>query len=491
METEKSASKNHPLLYDSLSRQLQPLTPADGQTFRIYCCGPTVYGPVHIGNFRTFALQDVLCRTLEASGLDVQHVRNITDVDDKTIRQSQTARQSLKAFTQKWTECFHRDCQSLNILTPYAEPRATDHIEHQIGLIERLIDKKHAYPTPEGSVYFRVKSFSKYGRLSHLNTRELQTQETNSAGERRDNDEYERGSIADFALWKARKPEDGETYWPSPWGPGRPGWHIECSAMALHYLGDTFDLHGGGVDLCFPHHENEIAQSECATGHQPFARHWFHTAHLLVEGQKMSKSLGNLYTVDDLQAIGFAPASLRYALIAGHYRQPLNFTFNGLRAAQSARTRLDRIAAALMQHVYKRSWTKDTFYSLQNATLDDNWGKFETAWLALKNDLNTPECLGNLFSVFNQFKTAPQKFTETDLRAFARLTYALGLDPFTVQNQDSTEKDIPLNIRQLAEERWQARQSKDWAQADALRDEIHANGWKVIDGKDGYNLEHL
>ena len=491
MESEKPTPDNSILLYDSLSRQLQPLAPSDGKTFRMYCCGPTVYGPVHIGNFRTFVLQDVLCRTLEVSGLNVHHVRNITDVDDKTIRQSQREKQSLKKFTQKWTERFHRDCQDLNILTPYAEPRATDHIEHQIRLIQQLIDKDHAYSTPEGSVYFCVKSFSHYGRLSHLNHRELQTQKTNSAGERRDNDEYERDSIADFALWKACKPEDGENYWPSPWGPGRPGWHIECSAMALHYLGDTFDLHGGGVDLCFPHHENEIAQSECATGQQPFSRYWFHTAHLLVEGQKMSKSLGNLYTLDDLQAKGFPPASLRYALITGHYRQSLNFTISGLKAAQSARTRLDRLTTALMEHVYESNWTKDTFYELQHSPFDQNWGNFAPAWSALKNDLNTPECLGNLFSVFNQFKMTPEIFSETDLLAFARLTYALGIDPFIEPDQDNRAKDIPADIRQLAEERWQARQSKDWTLADSLRDAIQAKGWKVIDNKDGYDLELL
>jgi cysteinyl-tRNA synthetase len=288
-------------LHDTLSRSEHPLRPVDGETLRFYCCGPTVYGPAHIGNFRTFVVQDVFRRVTELSGTPTLHVRNITDVDDKTIRDSLKAGQSLIDFTQSWTTKFHADCDGLNLLRPHVEPSAVAHISHQIRMIETLVSRGHAYVSADGSVYFRVKSYADYGTLSHLEDRELKLGASESASVA-DNDEYAKDALADFALWKARKPEDGPNYWPSPWGEGRPGWHLECSAMILEYLGEDFDLHSGGVDLIFPHHENEIAQSCCST-HGKFARHWFHIAHLMVDGGKMSKSLGNLYTLEDLKAL--------------------------------------------------------------------------------------------------------------------------------------------------------------------------------------------
>ncbi|MEM9283495.1 MAG: cysteine--tRNA ligase, partial [Verrucomicrobiota bacterium] len=309
-------------LYDTLTREIRPVQPIDSATLRFYCCGPTVYGPAHIGNFRTFVIQDVFRRVVEASGTATRHVRNITDVDDKTIRQSQEEDRSLNEFTAAWTERFHEDCAALGILPPHVEPSAVAHLPEQIDLISRLMEKGHAYQTPDGSVYYDVRSFPAYGRLSRLAEREITTGEV----DREQADEYERASAADFALWKAARPEDGPNRWPSPWGDGRPGWHIECSAMAIKHLGETFDLHSGGVDLVFPHHENEIAQSEAATG-KIFAHHWLHVAHLTVEGRKMSKSLGNLYTLADLANRGFTAMELRYVLISGCYRQPLNFTF--------------------------------------------------------------------------------------------------------------------------------------------------------------------
>ncbi|NJK92641.1 MAG: cysteine--tRNA ligase, partial [Blastochloris sp.] len=281
-------------LYDTMEREIRPVLPADGRVVGFYCCGPTVYGPAHIGNFRTFVLQDVARRVMELGGTRVRHVRNITDVDDKTIRQSQAEGKSLHDFTRLWLDQFHLDAQALNLLPPHVEPSAVAHIPQQVGLIQRLLEKNHAYPTSDGSVYFRVDSFPNYGRLSRLQEREITTQTTAPV----DADEYQRESMADFALWKAHKPEDGSNHWTSPWGPGRPGWHLECSCMSQEYLGETFDLHGGGVDLVFPHHENEIAQSEAASG-RTFARHWFHITHLLVDGKKMSKSDGNLYTLAD------------------------------------------------------------------------------------------------------------------------------------------------------------------------------------------------
>jgi cysteinyl-tRNA synthetase len=280
-------------LFDTMTRVPVELVPMDGREFRFYCCGPTVYGPAHIGNFRTFVLQDVFRRVLELGGLKVKHVRNLTDVDDKTIRVSQEVGKSLTEFTAGWTEKFHADCRALHCLEPHVEPGAVDHIPQQIAMIATLERDGHAYKAADGSVYFRVASFPEYGRLSRLKERELRM------GTSVADDEYERDTLADFALWKARKAEDGVNFWESPWGEGRPGWHLECSAMIREYLGDTIDLHSGGVDLVFPHHENEIAQSECCTGHE-FCRHWFHVTHLLVDGAKMSKSLGNLYTLDEL-----------------------------------------------------------------------------------------------------------------------------------------------------------------------------------------------
>ena len=326
-------------LFDTMSREVREVFPMDEKSVRFYSCGPTVYGPAHIGNFRTFVMQDVFRRVLETSGQKTFHVRNLTDVDDKTIRQSQEEGVKLEDFTDKWTARFRKDCELLNLMSPHAEPSAVGHIPEQISLIQRLIDAGKAYQASDGSVYFKVEAFSEYGRLSRLADREITTSET----DRETSDEYDRDSAADFALWKARRAEDGDNHWESPWGQGRPGWHIECSAMSMKYLGESFDLHSGGVDLIFPHHENEIAQSESVTG-KTFARHWFHIAHLMVEGQKMSKSLGNLYTLEDLAEKGYKPQEVRYLLLSGNYRQPLNFTFDSLGAARKALSKLTDFA---------------------------------------------------------------------------------------------------------------------------------------------------
>ena len=330
-------------LYETCAREIRKLPAGHLAPFRFYCCGPTVYGPAHIGNFRAFVVQDLLRRTLEAAGVETFHVRNVTDVDDKTIRISQEEGKSLSEFTDHWKGLFHADCDALNLLPPHVEPSAVEHIPHQIRMIESLVEKGHAYQGEDGSVYFKVDSYPEYGRLSKLDTRELQMGTAPSAN---DADEYEKESLADFALWKARKPEDGENFWASPWGEGRPGWHLECSAMSLEYLGESFDLHGGGVDLMFPHHENEIAQSCCATGGD-FAGHWFHNAHLLVDGRKMSKSLGNLYTLTDLESRGYTADELRYVLIGAHYRKQLNFTFASMEAAREALARMRKFVDAL------------------------------------------------------------------------------------------------------------------------------------------------
>ncbi len=468
-------------IHNTLTRQKDALKP-ETNTFRMYCCGPTVYGPAHIGNFRTFTAQDVLRRTLECSGLKVKHVRNVTDVDDKTIRESQKLSMSLKDFTKKWEDKFHEDCEKLNMLKPTVEPRATEHIDEQLNMVSKLVENGHAYPAKDGSVYFKISSFDNYGKLAGLDRENMATQSTNSAGEVNNADEYERENVSDFALWKGRKPEDGENFWKSPWGEGRPGWHIECSAMSQKYLGDTFDLHGGGIDLCFPHHENEIAQSECSTGKSPYVRYWFHSAHLMVEGQKMSKSLGNLYTLDDLVAKGYTPAQIRYALICGHYRQQLNFTFKGLDDAKSA---LAKLAKSIKSALERAGMTEAEFKKLVAPRNEFEGTIFEPAWNALCDDLNTPRALGEIFGAL-----AKLDGNKKDIAALAALMFALGLD---VSNEVSEEhqEDAPAEIVELATQRWEAKKSKDFAKADELRKKITELGWNVLDKKDGFDLKKI
>ncbi len=468
-------------IQNTLTRQKDALAP-EANTFRMYCCGPTVYGPAHIGNFRTFTAQDVLRRTLECSGLKVKHVRNVTDVDDKTIRESRKLSMSLKDFTKKWEDKFHEDCEKLNMLKPTIEPRATEHIKEQLDMVSKLVENGHAYPAKNGSVYFKISSFDNYGKLAGLDRENMATQSTNSAGEVNNADEYDRENVSDFALWKGRKPEDGENFWQSPWGEGRPGWHIECSAMSKKYLGDTFDLHGGGIDLCFPHHENEIAQSECSTGKSPYVRYWFHSAHLMVEGQKMSKSLGNLYTLDDLTAKGYTPAQIRYALICGHYRQQLNFTFKGLDDAKSA---LGKLAKSIKSALERANMTESEFKKLIAPRNEFEGTIFEPAWNALCDDLNTPRALGEIFGALSKLGD-----NKKDIAALAALMFALGLD---VSNEvtEEPQEDVPAEIVELATQRWEAKKSKDFGKSDELRKKIAELGWNVLDKKDGFDLKKI
>lgn len=470
-------------IYDTLSRTLQPLRIEEGKPFGFYCCGPTVYGPAHIGNFRTFLVQDIFRRMLEIEGIATIHVRNLTDVDDKTIRKSQEEGLALKDFTDHWTQKFHTDCQALNMRPPHKEPSAVEHIPQQIALIEQLVETGHAYVAQDGSVYYKVSSFEDYGKLAHLDPQNLQSQSTTSSGSLNAADEYDRESVADFALWKATQPEDGPNAWESPWGKGRPGWHIECSAMARHYLGDTLEMHAGGIDLIFPHHENEIAQTEAIT-QKPFSKHWLHSAHLQVEGQKMSKSLGNLYTLDDLNE-KYSPMAVRYLLTSGQYRQPLNFTLDGLGAAQSALKKLEKLVRFLLRVA---ELTEAEWASFVNNVRPDSWGSFSKAWNALCEDLNTPEALGMLFSSAKQLeKSTPSKQgAQRELEALGTLIYALGLTLF-----DKKEVSIPEPIQILAEKRWEAKKSRDFALADQLREELTLAGWRSLDTKDGYSIEPL
>ncbi|MDR0534102.1 MAG: cysteine--tRNA ligase [Verrucomicrobiales bacterium] len=464
-------------VYDTMTRSVKAVQPLDGKTVRFYCCGPTVYGPAHIGNFRTFVSQDILRRTLELAGWETKHVRNVTDVDDKTIRQSQTQGKTLKEFTDYWLKLFRDDCAALNLLPPHVEPSAVEHIPQQVNLIETLMAKQHAYRTDDGSVYFRIDSFPEYGRLSRVKEREL-APGTNSGGKANLSDEYERESLADFALWKARKPEDGANVWCAPWGEGRPGWHLECSCMSMQYLGESFDLHGGGVDLIFPHHENEIAQSEAATG-KVFAKHWFHTTHLLVENRKMSKSDGNLFTLQDLKDKGFTPMEVRYVLLAGKYSQPLNFTIDSLNAARAALKKLAKAASSLAPK-------EITFEQLKQQTLTaDN--PFHAAWEALKNDLNVSEALGQTFVALKD----TDKFSDKTAAwlGFQRIIQALGL--ILPDANDEVTADVPAEVREVAAKRWEAKKARDWKLADECRAKLSELGWAMQDAKDDYKLTKL
>ena len=446
-------------LHDSLTRELRELKPSqpDG-VFRFYNCGPTVYAPAHIGNFRTFVINDVLRRLLELEfGAEkVRHVRNLTDVDDRTIGQTQKEKRPLAEITKKWTNKFHADCEALNCLPPHVEPTATSHIREQVDMIEVLMQKGHAYRAADGSVYFKISSFPEYGSLSRIKERELKV--TNSAF-----DADHKDDVGDFALWKAYKPEeDGDIKWPGPddAAAGRPGWHIECSAMSKKHLGDTIDLHTGGVDLLFPHHENEIAQSQCCNGTM-LAHHWYHSEHLLVDGTTMSKSKGNYYVLDDLVAKGYSPMAVRYALLAGHPRKQLNFTLDSLHAAESALATLRAYRATLPG----AGVTQDVFAPVH---------------AALQEDLNTPAALGALFSIVNR------KSGEADAASFDRVMFALGLK---LDAPVAPKIEAPVEIKAVAEKRWAAKLEKDFATADALRKEITAAGWSMLDRRDGYSLE--
>jgi cysteinyl-tRNA synthetase len=472
-------------LHDTLTRKRCEIFPEDGEKFRFYCCGPTVYGPAHIGNFRAFLAQDFFRRVIELSGIKTLHVRNITDVDDKTIRESQKSGRPLVEFTAGWTERFHKDAKELNMLDPHIEPSAVQHIPEQIQLIEKLIENGNAYASEDGSVYFSVKSYSNYGKLTRIDQRDLMT----GAGETaNDADEYEKDNVCDFVLWKARKPEDGDNYWDSPWGSGRPGWHLECSAMGMKYLGESFDLHAGGVDLCFPHHENEIAQSEACTGEE-FARHWFHNEHLMVDGSKMSKSLGNLYTLEDIHGRGFSAAELRYSLLSGSYRTKINFSFDRM---NEARINLKRIAG-LVQSLGDRLPSYEELCEFASSESLDP-GPFESSWDALLEDLNAPAALGELFVAIKPLEkelaegNVSAKAKQIALNGLALLIHAFGW----VLPELESEKlsiDVPDHVRDLAEKRWIAKQEKDWAESDRLRDAVIAEGWVIKDSKDGYELE--
>jgi len=455
-------------LYNSLTRRLEEFTPLEPGLVRIYACGPTVYDFAHIGNLRTFLFSDVLCRTLRYFGYEVHLVMNITDVDDKTIARSASEGVSLKEYTERYAQYFFEDLQTLRIQPAWKYPRATEHIPQMISLIQKLMARGHAYVS-EGSVYFRLESFPRYGRLSGVTAQERSV--TGLA--RVDTDEYDRESAQDFVLWKGAR--EGEPSWESPWGPGRPGWHIECSAMSMEYLGPTLDIHVGGVDLLFPHHENEIAQSEAATG-QPFVRYWLHAEHLLVNGQKMSKSLGNYYTLRDLLAQGYEPMPIRHQLLTAHYRHQLNFTLEGLRQSTQAIKRLwdfvDRLTELQPAEQFNErvsSAVKQAQQAFEEALADDiNVPAAMAAVFELMHDVN-PELLAGRLNAQNQ----------QELRAF--LEKADSVLGFIAHEKEMLDEEIEA----LIAERQQARKERNFARADEIRAQLLQRGIILEDGPQG------
>ncbi|MCK5850166.1 MAG: cysteine--tRNA ligase [Kiritimatiellae bacterium] len=460
-------------IYNTLARYTEDFVPLAGKKVGMYTCGPTVYNFAHIGNFRAYIFEDILRRHLKWSGYDVTQVMNLTDVDDKTIKGARDAGVSLKDYTAKYVESFFHDLETLNIERAEHYPAATDHVPEMIDLITRILDADYAYKSEDGSVYFNVEKFKFYGKLSHLDISGLR------AGARVVHDEYDKENIADFVLWKAWQESDGDVAWDSPWGRGRPGWHIECSAMSIKYLGESFDIHTGGIDNMFPHHENEIAQSESATGKQ-FVKYWMHCGYLVVDGTKMSKSLGNFYTLQDLIDKGYSGRDVRYILFAAHYRQPLNFTFKALDSARSALGRLDEF----------RSRLQDLASTDVSGEKNADWAAKgrEDFCAALDDDLNMPEALGALFNMVHVGNKEIDAGLVDSLVAATALSILDDMDSILGVFVDcKDEVDDQVNI--LVQARAEARNSKNWAESDRLRDAIAALGWEVRDTPDGQKLK--
>ena len=455
--------------YNTLSQQVEDFTPASDNTVRMYTCGPTVYDFAHIGNFRSFTFVDLLRKCLRLNGFALQHVMNITDVDDKIIRNAVAQHKPLDEYTNIYTEAFLEDCQTLRLERPEVLARATAHIKEMAQAIGKLSDGGHTYAT-DGSVYFKIATFPGYGKLSHNDF------SGNIAGARVDVDSYEKADARDFALWKA--PKDGEPFWETPLGPGRPGWHIECSVMAIQYLGETLDIHAGGIDLVFPHHENEIAQSESLTG-KTFARFWLHAEFLMVEGQKMSKSLGNYYTLRDLLAKDYTPEAIRYLLASVPYRKQLNFTFDGLKAAALA---IDRLRN------FKLRLETDKFPEGMDDAAAARTGQAEEAFRdSLSDDLNTAEALAAVFEYIrdaNSAMDAGQFRAGNAQRALAFL--ALFDSIFDVLAPTAqTNAILDSEVESMIAERVAAKKSKNFARADQIREQLLGSGIVLEDTKSG------
>ena len=456
--------------YNTIERKKVEFSSISDQSVSLYTCGPTVYDFAHIGNFRAYIFEDLLRRTLEFCDYKVLHVMNLTDIDDKTINKANLEKIPLKEFTDKYINAFYEDVALLNILPAHHYPRATEFIDGMIKMIQELESKGYTYTTDDGSVFFKISNYKDYGRLANLQIEDL------ILGERVENDEYEKEEMRDFALWKSYKKEEGDIFWNSPWGKGRPGWHIECSVMSIHYLGNHFDIHCGGVDNIFPHHENEIAQSQCATD-EKFVNYWLHNEHLLVDNQKMSKSLGNFYTIRDLIKKGYSAESIRYTLISTHYRQKLNFTLEKLTNSQKSINKINELKRRVQLIPSSKIDGRDFKEESSNMILE-----FSNC---LKNDLNISGALGEMFIWINQaFKELDNDNVSLEgslsiMKALESIDQVLG-----VLNSENTAED-DSRITNLLEKRTAARESKDWDLADQIREEIDALGYTVEDTDQG------
>jgi cysteinyl-tRNA synthetase len=491
-------------LFNTLSGQIESLYAADGRALRFYCCGPTVYDYGHIGNFRTFLHVDVLRRTARMHGMELRHVMNVTDVDDKIIRNAAAAQMPIGEYTAKFERSFFEDMDALGVERPEAIARATENIDDMVRLIEQLAAEDIAYKAEDGSWYFRIARFPEYGKLSKKDFEGIED------GARVDVDEYDKDAARDFALWKAAKP--GETSWQTSLGDGRPGWHIECSAMAMKFLGESFDLHAGGEDLMFPHHENEIAQSESAT-HKSFARHWFHVRFLLVEGKKMSKSEGNFYTLRDLLLKGHRVSAIRFLLLSVPYRHQLNFTFDGLRESTNAIERLRTFHARIRDGKWPEAASQGAGADTELLATIRRGDELFTA--ALANDLNTAEARAAIFDVLRAVNTAADREMLTKQEADPTLALLSKFDSIfaVLEDRDADQTRVALawaeaegrlgevdpevvakfgreglsdaDIEALVAERTQAKRQRNFARADAIRNELLAKGIVLEDSKDG------
>ena len=465
--------------YNTLGRNMQDFQPIEEKVAKMYTCGPTVYNYAHIGNFRAYLFEDLLRRSLEYHGYKVTQVMNLTDVDDKTIRDSRAAGLKLQDFTRKYKDAFFEDLRTLRIEPAEHYPEATTHIPEMIEMIRILFEKGFAYKSEDGSVYFSIAKFKDYGKLAKIDM------EQQRSGVRINNDEYDKDSVADFALWKAWSESDGDVKWDSPWGPGRPGWHLECSAMSMKYLGRTFDIHTGGIDNMFPHHEDEIAQSEAANSCK-FVNYWLHCEHLTIDKKKMSKSLGNFYTLRDLLNKGYSGKEVRWALIGTHYRSKLNFN---LGLCDQARSTLKKFA---------------DFFGRLKALPQGTAGKEEAAGLAadadkkfadaIGDDLNIAEAQSAVFTLERAVNTAlasnsfQSEAGGVILEQFRRFDRVLAV--FDVDAAASEEaEDVPAGIMALAQKRIEARKAKDFKTADEIRDSLKAQGWVIIDTPQGMKVK--
>ncbi|MBR9683825.1 cysteine--tRNA ligase [Candidatus Woesearchaeota archaeon] len=465
-------------LYNTLTRKRELFKPINPPKVNMYTCGPTVYDYAHIGNFRAYVVADLLKRYLTYNNkFKVKHVMNITDVDDKTIKNSIKQKTTLKKFTEKYTKAFFEDIKKLNIKPANNYPKATQHIKEIVSMIKKLLKKGIAYKSEDNSIYFNVFKFKNYGKLANIEIKNLKS------GARVKQDEYEKESLHDFALWKAWDNADGNIFWETELGKGRPGWHIECSAMSSKFLGKQFDIHTGGIDLIFPHHENEIAQIEAITC-KKFVKYWVHNEHLLVDGRKMSKSLGNFYTLRDILKKGYDPIAVRYSLISTHYQQQLNFTFEDLDASKSTIQKLTNFVRNLDDIKSKRESNNSKHIEKHIKNTKEGFEE------AMDDNLNISNALGEVFSFMHLMnaiihtisKKEAQKIKETILNFDEVL--GLGL-------KNLKKSTVPKEISDLVKQRETARKNQDWKAADQLRDKITKLGYSIKDTKEGSQIKKI